>query len=181
MLVAQGDVAGAVADVERAVGLAMEGPSFQSVADPMAFRARLHAELGELDAARRAVHGLLEPWAKTGSSYLGLWVLELWYAAWRTGEEPRVAAVIEGVPPNAWLMVATSLLERDFDAAAAQLDDMGARSCAALVRLWASEWLVEEGRESEAALPLEASLAFWRSVGASAYTRRGEALLAAAS
>lgn len=40
--------------------------------------------------------------------------------------------------------------------------------------------LVGEGRRAEADAELRRSLAFWRSVGADAYVRRGEALLAAA-
>jgi class 3 adenylate cyclase/tetratricopeptide (TPR) repeat protein len=181
MLIAEGDVAGAVADADRAVERAREGRSFQSLADPAAFRARLHAELGEIEHARRIADELFAAWGETGSSYLGLWVLELWYAGWRTGEEPRLAAMTDALPPNAWLAAAQALLRRDFAAAASDLDEMGAASCAALARLWGSEWLVENGRQPEAAGLLDASLAFWRRVGASAYTRRGESLLAAAS
>jgi hypothetical protein len=46
--------------------------------------------------------------------------------------------------------------------------------------LRAAEALVREGRRSEADDELKRSLAFWRSVGATAYVREGEALLAAA-
>ena len=38
-----------------------------------------------------------------------------------------------------------------------------------------------EGRRAEADAELKRSLAFWRSVGATAYVREGEALLAEAS
>ena len=49
------------------------------------------------------------------------------------------------------------------------------------MRLWAAEWLLEQGRRAEADAELERSLAFWRSVGATRYLRQGDALLAAAS
>jgi hypothetical protein len=73
------------------------------------------------------------------------------------------------------------MIERDFTGAVDQLEEMGAASCAALARLWTSEWLVENGRAADAPQFLEPSLAFWRSVGAPAYAQRGESLLAAAS
>jgi hypothetical protein len=53
MLIAEGDMPQAVHDAERAVELVADDRSFQSSCDPLAFRARLHAELGALHDARR--------------------------------------------------------------------------------------------------------------------------------
>jgi tetratricopeptide (TPR) repeat protein len=181
MAIAAGDVARAAADADRAVELVQEGRSFQSSCDPLAFRARLHAELEELDAAQRVVGDLLGEWEENRSGYLDAWVLEAWYAVWRAGGEERLGAAISSMPPNPWLAAAASMIDREFARAVAYLDEMGAASCVALARLWAAECLVEHARTKEAARFLEPSLAFWRSVGASAYTRRGELLLAAAS
>ena len=50
----------------------------------------------------------------------------------------------------------------------------------ASARLCAAEALVREGRRAEADTELNLALAFWRSVGATAYVREAEALLAAA-
>jgi hypothetical protein len=80
-----------------------------------------------------------------------------------------------------WLDVVSAFIERDFDKASAQLESMGAVSAAASARLWAGEWLVEEGRQAEAAVQLERALPFWRSVDAWRYLHRCESLLAAAS
>jgi tetratricopeptide (TPR) repeat protein len=181
MLIAEGDAAQASADVERALELTEAGGSFQSECDPLAFCARLHAELGELDTARRRTVEVVGLWAETRSAYLDQWVLDAWYAAWRTDEEVRLDVAIAAMPPNPWAEVASTMIRRDFAAAATCLDEMGAVSVAALARLWAAEWLVEHGRRAEANEYLDRSLAFWRSVGAPAYARRGESLLAAAS
>jgi hypothetical protein len=134
-----------------------------------------------VDAARRRTVEVVGLWEETRSAYLDQWVLEAWYAAWRTDEEARLDAAIAAMPPNPWTEVASALIRRDFAAAVARLDGMGAVSVAALARLWAAEWLVEQGRRAEASEHLERSVAFWRSVGASAYARRGESLRAAAS
>jgi class 3 adenylate cyclase/tetratricopeptide (TPR) repeat protein len=181
MLIADGQIAQAVADSDRAVERAREGRSFQSLCDPLSFRARLHAELGELDAAEPLLADLLDTWTKARSYYLGPWVLEAWYTAWHIGDEARLDNAISAMPPNPWLAAGASLIRRDFAAAETLLDEMAAASSAALARLWAAEWHVEHGRRPQANPGLERSLAFWRSVGASGYVRRGEALLAAAS
>ena len=181
MLIAEGDVVQAVADADRAAALGREGRSFQSSCDPLGFRARLHAELGELDDARRVFVELLDAWVETRSAYLDQWVLDAWYAARRTDGEARLEAAIASLPPNPWTVAVRSLIRRDFASAANQLEEMGAVSPAALARLWAAEWLVERGRQPEGSRYVEASLAFWESVGATAYTRRAVSLLAAAS
>jgi class 3 adenylate cyclase/tetratricopeptide (TPR) repeat protein len=182
ILIAEGAVADAVADAERAVEVGRDGRSFQSLCDPLAFRARLHAELRELEDAAQVADELLDIWIQTRSGYVNAWVLDLWFAAWCTGKEPRLQSGIDALHSIPWLEAAASLIRRDFAAAAAQLDDMGAASAAALVSLWGAEWLVEQGRrQPEANVHLERSLAFWRAVGATRYVRRGESLLAAAS
>ncbi len=181
MLIAEGDVAQAVADADRAAELGREGRSFQSLCDPLGFRARLHAELGELDHAQRVCVELIDAWVETGSGNLDQWVLEAWYAARRTGDEARLEGAIDSMPPNPWTAAAMSLIKRDFASATMQLERMGAVSPAALARLWSAECLVELDRRQEASRYVESSLAFWRSVGASAYVRRATSLLAAAS
>jgi tetratricopeptide (TPR) repeat protein len=181
MLIAGGDIAAAVVDAERAIELTREGRGFQNLCDPRGFRARLHAELGEANDAQRSVVDLMDAWLESRSAYLGQWLLEAWYAGWRSDEEARVVTATELMPPNPWVAVTASMAGRDFVSAANRLDEMGAVSSAALARLWASEWLVESGRRAEAADFLEQSLRFWRSVGASGYIRRGESLLAVAS
>ena len=71
------------------------------------------------------------------------------------------------------------LLEEDYVGAADYLDAHHARRSAALARLQAAEALVAEGRRAEADEQLRLALAFFRSVGATRWTREGEALLAA--
>ena len=181
ILIAEGKIADAVADAERAIELTRGGGSFQNVCDPLAVRARLHAELAELSDAARVADELLDIWTRTRSGSVHAWVLDLWYAALCTGKEPQLQRGIEALYSIPWLDATASLLRRDFDAAAPPLDSMGAAFPAALVSLWGAEWLVEQRRQPEANVHLERSLAFWRTVGATHYARRSESLLAAAS
>jgi hypothetical protein len=172
---------GAVVDAERATELSRVGDSLQNVSAPLAFRARLHAELGEPEEAMKVADELMRIWTETRSGNVEAWVLDLWFAVWRTGKEDQLQGRIDALHSVPWLEVAAALIRRDFDAAAAQLDDMGAASPAALARLWGADWFVEQGRQKEANVLLEPSLAFWHSVGARSYVARSEVLLAAAS
>ncbi len=181
ILLAEGALDAARDDTVRALRIAAEADNFQSLVWPIVFSARLHAETDELDAAAEHVDEFFALWEKSGSGHTDEWVVEVWYAAWRTGREERLRAAIDSRPPYPWFEMAIQLVDRDFGAAVAWLDGVGARSCAALVRLWAADWLVDEGRRAEADVFLQPSLAFWRSVGATRYVRAGEALLAAAS
>jgi class 3 adenylate cyclase/tetratricopeptide (TPR) repeat protein len=182
MLIAEGAVDAAVVDADRAVATVQGNATFQSLCNPLAFRARLHAELGETRDAARVTAELLDAWKDTRSAYVEGWVLDLWFAAWSAGEEERLTAAV-GESPIAvpWLDVVEAFVARDFDKAAARLESMSATTDAALARLWAGGCLVEEGRHADAAVQLERALPFWRSGGAWRYVHRSESLLSAAS
>jgi len=78
-------------------------------------------------------------------------------------------------------MVTRALADREFVAAAEALDSMGAARSAALARLLAAEQLASTGRRQEAGDQLRPALGFFRSVGATRFSRQTEALLAASA
>ena len=98
MLIAEGAVEAAVADADRAVAVVEGKSTFQGLCNPLALRARLHAELGETKDAARVTAELLDGWKETRSAYVESWVLDLWFAAWSAGEEARVKTVVEEFP-----------------------------------------------------------------------------------
>ena len=182
MLVAEGNVEAAVADAELAVELVRGNRVFQSLCGPLAFRARLHAELGETAEAAGLLEELLDEWIETRAGYVDIWILDAWLAASSIGLEARLQDAVEASAVDVpWLHAVAAMVRRDFDDAAAILERMGAVSAAAEARLWGGEWLVGQGRRHEANEQLERSRSFWRSVGARRYLQRSEALLAAAS
>ena len=61
------------------------------------------------------------------------------------------------------------------------LAEIGALSDEAFARLRAAEALVDTGQRADADAQLRQALAFYRSVGATAYVREGEGLLAASA
>jgi class 3 adenylate cyclase/tetratricopeptide (TPR) repeat protein len=182
MLIAEGATADAVTDAERAVELVRGSNVFQSLCGPFAFRARLHAELREAEDAARLVEEVLSTWVASRAGYIETWILDAWLAASKTGNEALLERAVQASPLDVpWLDAITSLLQREIDAAAATLEEIGAASIAAEARLWGGEWLIEQGRHAEASIQLERSRSFWRSVDARGYLQRSEALLAAAS
>jgi class 3 adenylate cyclase/tetratricopeptide (TPR) repeat protein len=182
MLLAEGAVADAVIDAERAVDLVRETNVFQSLCGPLAFRARLHAELGETDDAARLLEEVVNTWVEMRSGYVEIWILDAWLAASMTDNEALLRRAVEAAAVDVpWLDATTLLMQREFEEAAGTLEGLGADCVAAEVRLWGGEWLLQQGRRAEAGVELQRSRSFWRSVGARGYIHRSEALLAAAS
>jgi tetratricopeptide (TPR) repeat protein len=93
------------------------------------------------------------------------------------GRQAEFPDAIGGTP---WRRAAAAYASGDFLGAAEQYASIGALPEEAYARLRGAEVLVQEGRRAEADAELEQALAFCRSVGATAYVREGESLLAAA-
>ena len=74
-----------------------------------------------------------------------------------------------------------ALVSNEFGRAARLFAEGGVALAAAYARLLAGELLSAEGRRPEATVELERALDFYRSVGATRYIRRAEALLGGVS
>jgi class 3 adenylate cyclase/tetratricopeptide (TPR) repeat protein len=153
--------------------------SARSVKDPQALgpaltgRARFLLEEGQVDAALALVDELL---ALQELYHIAL--LDLGWLSLDLGRELKARPdEISGVWGEAGLLVAEGKLieAAEFLAAKSMLTHE------AYARLRAAEQLASEGRGVEAQPHLERALAFYRSVGASRYVRRGEALLPASA
>ena len=80
-----------------------------------------------------------------------------------------------------WLEAGIAIAERDFAAAAAIYERIGAKGSEAVARLHAAEDAARAGRQSEADAELAKARPFFEAEGAKPYLLRCEALLAAAS
>jgi tetratricopeptide (TPR) repeat protein len=175
---ARGEDASALAYLEQALALASEAGDPQVVAPLNAEAALIEVELGRLDAARGRASAFFEavsgfPTGFTVSTTLALVAREL-------GVEPDLRALVATAPvENRWAAVVRALLDGDFVTAAVRFRDLEALPSEAHARLRAAEQFRAVGRHAEAGEQLMPALAFFRSVGASRYVRRGEALLAA--
>jgi class 3 adenylate cyclase len=180
---ARRDVSGARADAEQAIEFhassRTEEPQLSYPA--YAFAARAAAEAGDAEAAAAFVDTTLSAWQESSGAYLaGSWVADLVVSLRRLGAETEFESVRRlARVQTRWLEAGGAYAAGDFSGAAAIYGEMGAIPNEAEARLEAAAAFVAAGDRAEADAQLRPALAFWRSVAASAYVRRGEALLAA--
>jgi tetratricopeptide (TPR) repeat protein len=182
MRLARGDQEGALADAERTMELARVAKDPQVLWPALAFGAR-----AVLPVDARQADGLLteilSDWhAKnlTSSGSESEWLADLAVVVPPLDRQAEFLDAVEQTRPNPWLTAAAAYVSGDFSGAAEQYAAIGMLPYEAYARLRAAEMLVRAGRRGEADPELQRALAFWRSVGATAYVREGEALLAAA-
>jgi class 3 adenylate cyclase/tetratricopeptide (TPR) repeat protein len=178
---ARGDVAGAVEDSDRELELARVAKDPQVLYPALSFRALALLAAGR--AAEGAAHAedLLSGWRdKRLVSGLG-WPFDLAVVFDELGRSDELVAALAGGPETSWIAAARAFVLREFERAADILAEIGSRPAEAYARMRAGEALLAEGRRTEGSAELDRALAFYRSVGAAAYVRRGDAVLAASA
>jgi tetratricopeptide (TPR) repeat protein len=183
MRLARGDTGGARADVERAIKLARVGKDPQIVWPALAFGARAFLA----DDRRRAddlAAEVLSDWRAHDFGISGSdadWLTDLVVVLPLLGRQGELLeAPAHAMTLTPWRKAAAAYVSGDLRGAADVYAAIGALPEEAYARLQAAGVLVREGRRAEADAELRRALAFWRSVGATAYVREGEELLAAA-
>jgi tetratricopeptide (TPR) repeat protein len=180
---ARGDLRGAQEDGDRSLERAEAAKDPQVMWPSLAFVARAVATT-DRGRAERLASELLTGWERHGLGIGGDtgWLPDLAVALVALGGTSELPALVErSTIKTPWRTAAAAYVSGDFGIAADTYSAMGALPEEAEARLRAAEALVREGRRAEADEELERSLTFWRSVGATAYVREGEALLAASA
>ena len=174
---ARGDVHAALADSRRAFELARE------VKDPQALHAALEirARVLLLDGQRREAEALVEELFALKPQPNEWFVKDLPWLLLELGREAEYLEPAKGRPVTPWLEAGIAIAERDFAAAAAIYERIGAKGSEAVARLHAAEDAARAGRQSEADAELAKARPFFEAEGAKPYLLRCEALLAAAS
>jgi class 3 adenylate cyclase/tetratricopeptide (TPR) repeat protein len=109
------------------------------------------------------------------------WHVELVLALIDGDRRQDARELVERLAPWVWRDACAAVLEGRYDRAADLLDSTGEQPLQAEIRLRAATELVARGRLAEAEEQLDRARAFWRTVGATAYLRAADELLAAAS
>jgi class 3 adenylate cyclase len=175
IFVARGDVEAALAESERGLEIGREARHPQALGPGLLWRARALAEAGRTEEAEPLVSELLD--LDQGTMFMADVPLLL-AALGRESDYPRARG---RKIPSPWLDAGDRIAERHFSGAARLYDEIGVPPLAADARLLAAEALLAEGRRAEADAELQRALAFYRKVRATAYLKRGEALLAASA
>jgi class 3 adenylate cyclase/tetratricopeptide (TPR) repeat protein len=180
---ARGDVPGAEEDTNRALQRADAARDPQIVWPALGFGARLFAatDPGRADKLASELLAQLEE-RGMGLGSDNDWPSDFAVALASLGRQHELLPLIEeSQVKTPWREAAAAYLSGDFRQAADEYATIGALPEEAYARLRAAEGLVQEARRAEADSELKRSLAFWRSVGAEAYVREGEALMAASA
>jgi class 3 adenylate cyclase/tetratricopeptide (TPR) repeat protein len=173
--IALGDLRGALEDADRSLLFAREAKDPQNLVPSLKGAARIYASLGRLDEARRLADELL-PLANEHASENLYYHHPLWPVA-KLGIVTEVRELYERARPTPWRDAELALLRGEFETAAQIYVAVGYPAIEAEVRLVAAEELVESGRRDEGEEQAARALDFYRSVGATLYIDRCEALL----
>jgi class 3 adenylate cyclase/tetratricopeptide (TPR) repeat protein len=179
---ARDDVRGAQEDASRALERAEAAKDPQVMRPALALAARASMASDRVRAEGLASE-LLSEWQEHGLGIAGdfIWLSDLAVVLAALGGMSELERLVEASSiKTPWREAAAAYISGDFERAANHYGAIGALPEEADARLRAAEALVRKGRRAEADEEVKRSLDFWRSVGAKAYVREGEALLAAA-
>jgi predicted ATPase/class 3 adenylate cyclase len=182
MRLARGDVSGALSDSARNLEHSRLAKDPQLLFPALAHRGRILAAAGRQSEGDAVATELLELVSSGGGHLASNWIYDLARILTESGRGPDVLRLLQEFPAGyRWAEAARFYVQDDLVAAADILAEMGALPEEAAARLRAAERLFERGRRSDAEAQLARALAFYRSVGATAYVSEGEALLVASA
>jgi len=174
---ARSDPEGALSDLRRGLALARDVKDPQSLL-PMLDNCVLAFEaLGFADEARELVREALD--LARANPHAAAWGIALAIAFSHSGGafEEEMRDVLEPAPAGRWKDLVRVCIDRDFVQAAEMWAEAGSPTWEAQLRLRAAEELIETGRRQEGEEQAAKALTFYRSVGATFYIDRCEALL----
>ena len=182
VLLARGDLAGALADADAALRLVAEAEDLVGLHETLGLRICVLLADDQVAAAEASADELLALIRDQEQAGMTAdWSADITDALTRLGRGPELAALLAGLEPTPWLAGARAIAEGDPERAAAVYAGIGSLPDEALARLRAAARLTAAGHPAAAAPHLDRALAFYRSVGARALTREAEALLAASA
>ena len=173
---ARGEVAASLEDWQAGLAQAREIKDPQRLLPALADLAVCEALLGHVDEARELANEALE--VARDHVDLASILNMLAVVSRQLGIQDRVREIAGLAPEGPWKDVTLAAAEGDLVRVADAFAGFGARTLEADVRLIGGESLIEGGRRLEGEAEIERALEFYRSVGATFFIRRAEALLA---
>jgi class 3 adenylate cyclase/tetratricopeptide (TPR) repeat protein len=177
---ARDDLAGAVEDATRSLELGRLAKDPQTFWPALSFAGVVLLETGQEEEADGLADELLDvhPAEHPIPHYATLFDFA-WLLIGLDRRRELADAMRESAIRTPWNDAGKAIAEGEYVRAADIYEKAGARPAEAYTRLRAAAEFVNAGRRAEADAQLHSALAFWRSVGAARYIRKGEALLAA--
>jgi tetratricopeptide (TPR) repeat protein len=176
---ARGDVEGAALDAERGLSVSRLArvPWFYNPA--LAALARVRLELGDADAAATLASELLERWREGPRVLLSTDAVDLATVLDALGRGPELIEAAAGATTRTqWVDAAALLVEHRYAEAATAYAAIGSRPDEAAALLREGERLLAEGNDAAGTATVTRALKMLRSLGADAWVREAESLLA---
>ena len=168
----------ALADLRRGLDLAREARADpQSMAPALIRSAWGHLQVGRMAEAKAEFGEALTHLRKDPNARP--WAMA--EVAVDVGQSQAVREILEQLLPSPGRSAMLALTDGSYAEAAEHYAEAGIRLFEAEARLRNAERLIADGRPQDGAPDLERALDFYRSVGATLFIQRGEALLAAAA
>ncbi len=178
---ARGDVGGGREDAAKALELARLADEPQVLGPAISLQAWILADPSLDSGAGALVSELLALWSEGRLTGLSA-ALDVAWTVRALGREPDLLELLDRKGTlTPWFEAARSVASGALLEAAEICAEIGSLPDEAYARLRSAELFAQTGRRPEAEAQLELALAFYRSVGATAYTRQAEALLAASA
>jgi class 3 adenylate cyclase/tetratricopeptide (TPR) repeat protein len=179
---ARGDETGALADSEASLAQARDSSDPQVLWPGLVAHANMLLQVDRRNDATVLVDELLAELAVRTTVFASHWSVPLAVALVALGRADEFHSVAEKAHmATRWRESASAYAAGHFGASAEILAEIGATAEEAFVRLRGAELLVAAARRAEADALLQQALAFYRSVGATAYVAEAERLFAASA
>jgi tetratricopeptide (TPR) repeat protein len=176
---ARGDDAGALEDARRGLEIARPAKDPQMLLPALTTWHRIAVEHDLDDEIERTAKDLLHELTVQQSAVL---IIDALLVARSSGLAEDLRRLLEAYHSESpWMHAGLAILDERWVDAAETLETIGDFADEAFARLRAAEQLVAAGCRAEAEEHLQRALAFYRSVGATRYSREAEALLAASA
>jgi tetratricopeptide (TPR) repeat protein len=175
---AAGDLAGASEDSVKALESARHINEAQILSSALLARAASLLDEGRRPEALKLANEALEQGDRYVHALSDTVIVDAAWVMHDLGLGEEYGPLLDHSADRPWAEAGSAICSGDFRRAADVLAEIGYRPGEAYARLRAAKELVEEGKRAEADAELTPALAFWREVGATAYVREGEALLA---
>jgi tetratricopeptide (TPR) repeat protein len=179
MLVGRGDDAAALESADAGLEISRRSGDPQQLLPALGYAAYVRLQVGDFVGAREHADEILAMSEETIQGVAAALAATHLLAMLPFGLMPEYIRRLRRPHARRWVEGADRALAGDWAGAADQYRDMGLPTDEALARLRAAEDLAEAGRRAEADAQLRLALPFFRSLGASRYVARAEALLAA--
>jgi tetratricopeptide (TPR) repeat protein len=176
--VGRGDARGALDDADRGVEVGRGAGDPQALQPTLAERARVLLLMGRLDEAVESIDEILRSIGPQPVMDWSWWIVPAAIVLTEAGRAQEILALGGEDLPSRWIQAGRLWASGDLAGAADRFEEIGSAPDEAYARVREAERLVAGGRRAEAEPFLSRALELYRGMGATAFIRDAELLLA---